>query len=85
MFTHSSKHFPRGVSRAGRSGFDVTGYWPNFTRKDIGGILLALILIGGLVFTKIAFPDLMQRTNWGFGTAWDCISPGEGGPVCVKK
>jgi hypothetical protein len=53
--------------------------------RDIGGILLAIVLLAALALFFLLFPNLSQQTNNGFGPEWDCTNPGQGGPVCIKK
>lgn len=56
--------------------------WPYLTRGDVAGILLSILL-----FVWVKFPDLVRKTNYGFGPEWDCVSPNysNGNPVCIKR
>jgi hypothetical protein len=61
--------------------------WPYLTRGDVAGILLVIVILGGLLFISVIFPDPFRKTNYGFGPEWDCSSPtgGNGYPVCIKR
>jgi hypothetical protein len=41
--------------------------WPYLTRGDVAGILLSIVILGGLLFVWVKFPDLARKTNYGFG------------------
>jgi hypothetical protein len=83
---------PATLLKAGSAGTDAGHtmrkmYWRlrTLTRRDISGILLAIVLLAALAFLFVVFPNLGQQTNEGFGPEWDCTNPGQGGPICVKK
>jgi hypothetical protein len=59
--------------------------WPTPTRRDIGGILLGILLVGGVLLAAVLAPQSVRVTNTGFGPEWDCVHPGAGGAVCIKR
>jgi hypothetical protein len=59
--------------------------WPYLTRGDVAGILLSIVILGGLLFVWVIYPDLVRKTNYGFGPEWDCSGRSNGDPVCIKR
>ncbi len=55
---------------------------PYLTRGDIGGIILLIAILGLILFAAVKGPQIMG--NYGFGPEWTCVSPGKGGPICIK-
>jgi hypothetical protein len=58
-----------------------TPIWFELRRSHILAALFALAILGGLLFAETGWVKL----NNGFGSDWDCASPGSGDPVCIKK
>jgi hypothetical protein len=58
-----------------------TPIWFNPRWSDILAALFVLAIFGGLLFAETRW----VKFNSGFGSDWDCASPGSGDPVCVKK
>jgi hypothetical protein len=53
-------------------------------RRDMPGLLFVLLLVAGLIYLNLKYPDWKHPT--GFGPEWDCSSPGRGGSsFCIKK
>ncbi|MBV8836538.1 MAG: hypothetical protein JO000_08370 [Alphaproteobacteria bacterium] len=50
-------------------------------RGDLRAIVLALAIIVALLVTGARW----IKVNHGFGLDWDCVNPGSGGAVCIKK
>ena len=59
--------------------------WPFLTRKDIAGIVVAIVVLGVAIFASVIGPQLARKTNYGFGPDWDCNNPGKGGLTCIKR
>jgi hypothetical protein len=58
--------------------------WRLWTWKDIAGVALGTLLVGGMIYWGLFVPH--TNTNFGFGPEWDCRLPAPGyDPVCVKK
>src|SRR5262245_42573825 len=56
---------------------------PVTMRRELGAILLVAVfllvaLVGGLYFHG-------RQATSGFGPDWDCVNPGTGEPVCIKR
>jgi hypothetical protein len=47
-------------------------------------VLLAIIVVA-LAIYPVQTRQIQTQGNFGFGPEWDCVWPGEGGPVCVKS
>jgi hypothetical protein len=60
-------------------------HWPYLTRQDVVGIVLLIIILGGLFFAYLIFPNSRLAANFGFGRDWDCSYPGKGEPICIKR
>jgi hypothetical protein len=56
-----------------------------FRSKDVKAIVLAIALLTVLAIAWIKFGSSGGTANNGFGTDWNCVNPGEGDAVCVKK
>ncbi len=54
---------------------------------DVRAIVLLVAILAALIFgvVEIRSPIIGKPTSWGFGPEWDCVNPGKGDPVCVKK
>jgi hypothetical protein len=61
--------------------------WRLLTRRDILGLGVAAVIVGGVLYILVVLPHLSRPTksNYGFGPDWTCTDPGHGDPVCVKK
>ena len=59
--------------------------WPYLTRRDIAGVGLVILLLGGLAIAFLLRPQFFLQANHGFGPDWDCTYPGKGEPICVKR
>jgi hypothetical protein len=59
--------------------------WPYLTRRDIGGILLAIVILGVALLASVFGPQITARMNYGHGPEWNCSFPGKGDAVCVKR
>jgi hypothetical protein len=60
--------------------------WPPLRAGDVAAIVLLAAIIGVVLLVFIGFPSVPRlRDHWGFGLDWECSSPGQGEPVCVKK
>jgi hypothetical protein len=57
--------------------------WHAFRRVDVVAFLLLAVLVAAVLAVYVRFP--FGVGNWGFGPDWECISPGQGDPVCTKK
>jgi hypothetical protein len=56
------------------------------TVRDIGGIILLVVLMGALIFASIVGPSLRWKMNYGFGPEWDCYTPGPTSALsCIKR
>ena len=61
-------------------------WWRTLRLGDIAAIVLAVVVIGGLVYQAVEFRGRgIGPSNWGFGPEWECTNPGKGEPVCLKK
>jgi hypothetical protein len=59
--------------------------WPFPTWREIAGMALVILLLGGLATAFLLRQDLFLHANRGFGPDWDCTYPGYGEPICVKR
>ena len=66
--------------------------WPYLKRNvafDLIGIvlvittILVIATIGGYVW--VIYPDLLRKTNRGFGPEWDCSMSVPKGTFCIKR
>ncbi|AZO15722.1 MULTISPECIES: hypothetical protein [unclassified Mesorhizobium] len=57
--------------------------WPYFRRGDVAVILFMAIVLAGIVFVLLFFPQRGQR-NFGFGPEWQCARMEKGDPICVR-
>jgi hypothetical protein len=56
------------------------------TRRDVMGVVLAVVIVCVFAFVMIRLPDIQQRgANAGFGPDWECTPVPQGDPVCIKK
>jgi hypothetical protein len=62
--------------------------WP-YLKRNIAGIVLLIVTVGGLLFFWVINPDLFRKdhgsgpgANRGFGPEWDCLSQA---PFCIKR
>jgi hypothetical protein len=58
--------------------------WHTLRRGDVVAIFLLASIMGIAVILVVKFPNF-PTGNWRFGPEWECIYPGKGEPVCVKK
>lgn len=59
--------------------------WP-YLKRNIPGIAMLIVAVGGLLFLWMINPDLFRKNyssgyRLGFGPEWDCI----GSSFCVKR
>ncbi len=63
--------------------------WRLPTWKDLAGLALVVLLIGGLLAAFVGMPGFQNLNRSGvnsaFGPEWHCAYSGKGDPVCVKK
>jgi hypothetical protein len=53
-------------------------------RRDIPGILFILLLLAGVFYLNLKYPNWKRPT--GFGPEWECLAPGRiGSSFCVRK
>jgi len=52
-------------------------------RRDIPGILFVLLVVAGLLFLNLKYPDRKAATN--FGPEWQCSGSGRSPDFCMKK
>ena len=57
--------------------------WRLWTTKDVTGVLIIALLVGGMFFVAIWHPH--WRRNFGFGRDWQCVTTAPTEPVCMKK
>lgn len=72
-----------GIHRGKASGQVMWRLW--FTRGNIIGGMIAVIIVGALVFILAEYPKGMWHANAGFGPEWHCTYPGQGDPICLRK
>jgi hypothetical protein len=61
--------------------------WP-YLARNIAGIVLLIVIIGGLFFISLASvmsPNRARKWNYGFGPEWSCIRQLKGDPVCIRR
>jgi hypothetical protein len=61
-------------------------WWLHTLRKDVKAIVLAVALVAALAIAWIKFGSsggTAVKNN--FGPDWNCVNPGEGDSVCIKK
>ena len=56
--------------------------WRTLRRGDVVAIFLLAAILIVVAVAFVHFPILGSR---GFGQDWECVYPGKGEPVCVKK
>jgi hypothetical protein len=56
--------------------------WRMLERRDIMAILLLAVFLAA---AAVAVAYVGIPGNAGLGPDWDCINPGNGDPVCVRK
>jgi hypothetical protein len=60
--------------------------WP-YLKRNIAGIVLLIVTVGGLLFFWVINPDLFRKNYGspgymnGFGPEWDCL----GSRICFKR
>ena len=54
------------------------------SRGDVLAILLVVAFVGGFMVLA-SFGRWHVLPDFGFGSGWGCIWPGEGDPVCLQK
>ena len=60
--------------------------WRTLRRGDVVAIFLLAAFMGALVIAAVVkLPSFTRTGNLGFGPDWECVYPGKGEPVCVKK
>jgi hypothetical protein len=60
--------------------------WHALRRGDVVAIFLLAAFMGLLVIAAVVkLPGFTRTGNLGFGPDWECVYPGKGEPVCVKK
>jgi hypothetical protein len=59
--------------------------WRTFRRGDVVAVFLLAAIMGILVIAVVKFPNFSRMGNRGFGPEWECVYPGKGEPICVKK
>ncbi|AZO08922.1 MULTISPECIES: hypothetical protein [unclassified Mesorhizobium] len=57
--------------------------WPYLRRGDIAGIVFMAIVLAGILFVLLFFPQRGQQ-NFGFGPEWQCTRIEHGDPICVR-
>jgi hypothetical protein len=58
-----------------------------FRSNDLKAIVLVAMLVAAVAFAWIKFGSSAGTVtnNNGFGPGWNCVNPGEGDAVCIKK
>ena len=56
---------------------------PYVRRDDVIGLLFMAIVLAGIVFVLLFFPQRGQQ-NFGFGPEWQCARMEQGDPICVR-
>ena len=56
---------------------------PYVRRDDVIGILIMAIVLAGIVFVLLFFPQRGQQ-NFGFGPEWQCARMEQCDPICVR-
>lgn len=76
------------AARSTRAGDRAASLWMSLRllpRADVFGILWAAGILAALACGWLLLPASTKATNFGFGAEWDCVGPGKGGPVCIKR
>jgi hypothetical protein len=76
------------AARSVRARDRASSLWTSLSLLSRAEVLGILFAIGILVVVACAWwllPTSIKTTNFGFGPEWDCVSPGKGGPICVKR
>jgi hypothetical protein len=62
--------------------------WYELTRRDVVGLVVAVAIVGALLWASFVTREAREKTNWGFGPEWECSNPlgrGGAGPICFKR
>jgi hypothetical protein len=59
--------------------------WPPPNRRDVIGALLAIVIVILALLAQTFSAEVVQRTNYRFGSEWDCFIFVKGaGLSCIK-